>query len=386
MKAKSSSLISIVVSVHQQALLNPLFSRPCLSNKRLFCSALPVSTTLINKNDGGIDQVQVGGNHQPNDSREVLMKWGCTENDVSMIFKRLPSLRSSNPVGLNSKLSILGEVGLDSSDLIKIVNCRPRFLSCCIHQLFEERLGYLVELFGSREILRKAIVRNPSLLVYDLHTKTKPAIDLYEKLGVGKKDLVPMLISYPTLIPRTVFSEEKMSYIRKTGVSKDSKMYKYVVCIIGISRVETIREKVANFEKFGFQDDEVLQFFGRSPLLLTLSVEKVQRNMTFILGTLKLSAKVTLNYPFLLYSNLETVLKPRVLLAERIEDMGLDPQIKGPALLRALRMKDDRFARAFIFCHPEDVAKDLMEYYTNAKCVKRLAESSKKRRFRGFPF
>ncbi|XP_074372772.1 uncharacterized protein LOC141713315 [Apium graveolens] len=283
-------------------------------------------------------------------------------------------------------LNTSGNKGLDSADLIRIVNCRPRFLSSCIHQSFVERLGFLVELFGSREILRKAIVRNPSLLVYDLKTKTKPVIELYEKLGVVKKDLVPMLISYPTLIPRTVFNDEKMSYIRKTGVSKNSKMYKYVVCIIGISRVETIREKVANFEKFGLQDDEVLQFFGRSPLLITLSVEKVQRNMTFVLGTLKLSAKMTLNYPFLLYSNLETVLKPRVLLAEKIKDLGLEPQIKGPALLRALRMKDDRFARAFIFCHPEDVAQDLMECYTNAKRVKRLAESYKKSCLRGFPF
>lgn len=243
-----------------------------------------------------------------------------------------------------------------------------------------------MDLFGSREILRKAIIRNPSLLVYDLHSKTKPVIELYEKMGLGKKDLVPMLISYPTLIPRTVFNEEKMSFIRKTGVSRDSKMYKYIVCIIGISRIETIREKIANFEKFGFQDDEVLQSFGRSPLLLTLSVEKVQRNMIFVLGTLKLSAKVTLDYPFLLYSNLETVLKPRVHVAEKIKHMGLEPEIKGPALFRALRMKDDRFMRAFILCHTKDVAKELMECYTNAKRVKRLAESSKKNYLRGFPF
>ncbi|KAL1820916.1 hypothetical protein ACET3Z_015785 [Daucus carota] len=372
------------VLVHRQAIFNPLFSRTFLSNKRLFCAALPVSDTVIDKNDGERKE-EVGGNYQPSNSREVLMKWGCTKDDVSTIFRRLPSLRNSNPVGLNSKLDILGEVGLDSSDLVRVVYCRPRFLSCC-HLLFKERLGYLVELFGSRELLRKAVVRNPSLLVYDMHSKTKPVIELYEKMGIGKKDLVPMLISYPTLIPRTVFNEEKLSYIRRTGVSKDAKMYKYVVCIIGISRVETIREKIANFEKFGFQEDEVLQLIRRSPLLLTLSVEKVQRNMTFVLGTLKLSAKVTANYPFLLYANLETVLKPRVLMADKIKDMGLEPQIKGPALLRALRMKDDRFARAFILCHPQDVAEELMECYTNAKRVKRLAESSKKSRLRGFPF
>ena len=48
-----------------------------------------------------------------------------------------------------------------------------------------------------------------------------------------------------------------MEYIKKTVVSKGSKMYKYVVALIGISRIETTREKVANLEKFGCSEDEV---------------------------------------------------------------------------------------------------------------------------------
>jgi len=223
-------------------------------------------------------------------------------------------------------------------------------------------------LFESREVLAKAIVRNPSLLTYDFHNKVKPVIALYEEMGVSGRDLIPMLLSRPTMIPRTSFDEEKMEYIRKTGISKGSKMYKYVVTLIGISRHETICRKVANLEKFGFSEEEIFSLFGRSPLMMTLS------------------PSVVLRYPFLLYSNLEAVMKPRVLLAGKIQDMGLNFQIKGPTMLRALRMTEKRFLKAFVELHPKDVADELMEFYRNAKGVKRLAEASKKSVTNGFPF
>ncbi|CAK9155617.1 unnamed protein product [Ilex paraguariensis] len=188
-----------------------------------------------------------------------------------------------------------------------------------------------------------------------------------------------------------------MDYICRTNVPPDSKMYKYVVTVtpppritqvtlIAISHLKIIREKMVNLEKCGFSDDEVLQLFGRSPLVLMLSVDKVQRNMTFDLSMMKLPAKVVLDRPFLLFYNLEAVLKPRVLLEEKLQDMDLVPQIKGPLMLRALRMTDKRFVGAFVGCHQEDFANELMEYYTNAKGVGRLAESSKKHLHKGFPF
>ncbi|KAL6998062.1 hypothetical protein U1Q18_008189 [Sarracenia purpurea var. burkii] len=322
----------------------------------------------------------------PKDSADVLRKWGCSDSDISKIFLRRPSLRDVYPANLQSKLNLLRGLGLSSSDLVQIINCRPRFLSNRISWGFDERLEYLQALFGSKEVLLKAITRNPSLLTYDFHDKIKPVIATYDEMGVSRKDLITMLLARPTVIPRTSLNSEKLDYISKTGVSKDSKMYKYVVTMIAISRIDTIREKLANLEKFGFTEDEVWGLFGRSPLILTLSIDKIQRNMTFILGTMKLPAHVVLGRPFLLFSNLDTVLKPRVLLAGKIQDMGLAKQIKGPVMLTALRMKEKRFVEAFIKCHPNEVADELMEFYSNAKDVKRLAESSKKISHKGFPF
>ncbi|KAJ4843331.1 hypothetical protein Tsubulata_026704, partial [Turnera subulata] len=135
-----------------------------------------------------------------------------------------------------SKLSLLEELGISPTDIVKIITCRLRFLSCRIHNCFEER----------------------------------PAVLSYERMSVSGENLVPMLLSRPTLIPRTTFDYEKLEYIRKIWVTKDSKMYKHIVTAL---------------------------------------------------------------------------LKPRALLAGKIEDMGLSPKIKGPLLLRAMRMREKRFVK-----------------------------------------
>lgn len=320
------------------------------------------------------------------DSSDLFRQWGCTEDDISKIFQRCPSLRKMELKKLHSKLKILTDLGIPSTDLTKILNCRPRFLSCRINRCLEERLQFFQTLFGTKETLLKAIVRNPSLLTYDFHEQIKPIVAFYEQLGLSRSELVSMLLARPTLIPRSSLDDEKMDYIRRTGVEKGSTMYKHVITLFAISRSETIRQKVANLEKHGFSEDEVFRLFGRSPFLLTLSVDKVQRNMTFILGTMKLSANLVLDNPCLLFLNLETAIKPRFLLGVKLDDMGLVPQVNGPALLRAMRMTEKRFIKAFINCHPEDVARELLEYYRSVKRVRRLAESSKKQLCRGFPF
>ncbi|TYI96038.1 hypothetical protein E1A91_D01G041300v1 [Gossypium mustelinum] len=302
----------------------------------------------------------------PRGSIDIFKQWGCFENDLLKIFSRQPSLRNAQATPLLSKLNLLSSLGLTGSDIVKMVNCRPRFFCSRINNCFDEGIEFLVNLLGSREMLHKALVRNPSLLTYDFYNTMKPVIALYEEIDISGNDLIAMLIS------------EKMEYIKKTGVSKGSKMYKYIVSLIGISRIETIREKVTNLEKFGCSEEEIWSLLGSSPLILTLSVDKVQRNMTFVL--------VVLEHPFLLFSNLEAVLKPRISLARKLKKMELDPQIKGPTMLTALRKTENRFLNVFIKCHPQDVANELLVFYKHAKGLKPLAESSKKILRKGFPF
>ncbi|KAL6201857.1 hypothetical protein ACLB2K_025569 [Fragaria x ananassa] len=339
------------------------------------------STICLTQLEGAVED----DTNQPEDSLQVLKRLGCSDIDITKIFTKASALKKADIDQLQSKLKLLSGLGLTPPEMVKIVSDRARFLIPRL-DCFAEQLDYFDELFGSRELLIKAILRNPSILTYDLHKKIKPTVEMYRVLGLGMEDLIQMLLARPTLISRTSFNEEKMEFIRKTRVSSDSAMYKYIVTLIGVSRLETIRQKMANFEKFGLSEDEVLGLFGRSPLVMTLSIDKVQRNMTFILSHMKLSAKAVLDHPSLLYLNLENVLKPRVLLAGKMHEMELKQQITGPMIVSVMRMKEKRFLKAFVNRQPKEVADELMEYYENVKGVKRLAEASKKNMTYGFPF
>ncbi|XP_061354689.1 uncharacterized protein LOC133299267 [Gastrolobium bilobum] len=355
------------------------YSPPVIKTLRVFT---PATCSTIGLAEAKVEVQELG--NESKDASEVLSKWGCNDDDLMRIFSRCPSLRNADATQVQSKLCLLSGLGIRASELVKIIICRPRFFRSRYN--LEERLAYLMSLFESKEKLHKAIVRNPSLLVWDNRFDIEATLVLYEELGVNKSDLIQMLLLRPMIITRTSFDDEKLEYIGRIGLSKDSKMYKYVVTLIGISRVETIREKMANLARFGFSDDEIFGLFGRAPIVLTLSTDKVQRNMTFILGTMKLEAKIVLKYPYLLYANMDTVLKPRVLVAMKIQDMDYTFHIIGPTIVRALRMSEERFLNSFVKCHHEEMANELMEIYKRTKEVKRLAESSKKCITRGFPF
>ncbi|KAJ4977388.1 hypothetical protein NE237_002494 [Protea cynaroides] len=331
--------------------MNVFFRIRCLHPiSGLFSSSISTQATKVHffSNSSSSDKIleqSVPGDSLDTVSAEIFRKYGCNDSEISKMFISQPYLRKANPGILQLKLNVLHDLGFTSSDVAKLIHCRPRLLSCRIDRGIDERIEFLKSFFGSRETLFKAIIRNPTLLKESLFDHLKRCAVIYEGFGITRKELVPLLISRPTIITRTKLDDdEKIEYIRRTGVSKDSKMYKYVVSLIAVSRIETIREKLANLAKFGFSDDELMGFVGRSPMVLTLSVDKVQRNMTFILGTMKLDASTVLHNPSLLYANLETVLKPRVLLAEKIKAMGLVPQIKGPAIMGALRMPELRLS------------------------------------------
>ncbi|OMO65781.1 Mitochodrial transcription termination factor-related protein [Corchorus capsularis] len=278
----------------------------------------------------------------PRNSSELFKKWGCTENDLLNIFSTQPSLRRAKVTPLLSKLEILSSLGITTSDLVKMIDRRPYLLCGRINKCFHERLEFFMTLFGSPEVLHKAVVKHPSLLTYDFHNRIKPVVACYEEMGIRGNDLTAMLFWRPLLIPRISFNEEKMEFIKKTGVSKDSKLYKYLVVLIGMSRVESIQEKVANLEKYlGCSEHEVWSLLGR----------------------------------------LETTLKPRFLLAEKLMEMDLQPQITRSNMIRAMRMKESKFLTVYVKCHPQNVVAEL-EFY---KRVKQLAGASKKA-VKGFPF
>lgn len=101
---------------------------------------------------------------------------------------------------------------------------------------------------------------------------------------------------------------------------------------------------------------------ARSCNVLTLSVDKVQRNTPFITETLHNFIAPVYHYLSLVFCSLDRVLRSRHMLSVKLDEMGLEPRIKRPLLLtRVVRMKESRFLKVFMNCHRDDVAGKLMD-------------------------
>ncbi|KAL0905863.1 hypothetical protein M5K25_024308 [Dendrobium thyrsiflorum] len=82
-------------------------------------------------------------------------------------------------------------------------------------------------------------------------------------------------------------------------------------------------------QRFGLSKDEVLSYLlARYPSVLTLSIDKVQRNMTYVLGIMKLPVWAVMEEPKLLSFNLDRCLKPQFLILRILQEVGLKPNGK----------------------------------------------------------
>ncbi|KAJ8620353.1 hypothetical protein MRB53_028882 [Persea americana] len=104
----------------------------------------------------------------PTDQTNLFRSYGCNDADVSKILFLRPYLSRANTKLLQSKIELLQSLGLAGSDLIETITSHPRFLSCRLSDNLHDRIRFLKSLFGSQELLLKAIIRNATLLSYDV--------------------------------------------------------------------------------------------------------------------------------------------------------------------------------------------------------------------------
>ncbi|KAI9116573.1 hypothetical protein K1719_012740 [Acacia pycnantha] len=245
------------------------------------------SATCLTKCLAQVTEVEEDTTTQSTDPVQVFRKWGCNYDDLDRIFKRNPQLREADITLLQSNLSVLSHLGLEAPDLVRIINCRPRFLlSSRVHRYFDERFPYIDSLFESKKLLKRAVVTNPSLLFYDFNKTIRPALAQYQELGVDKEDFLSLIF---------------------------------------------------------------------------------------------------LEIPHLLLINLDTLMKPRVLLMRKLQDMDGELEFTPSSIIRAVRM-EHRFVQLFIASQPKQIADELMEFYKKAKEFKSLPGLRKKFVRKGFPF
>ncbi|GLJ32377.1 hypothetical protein SUGI_0651530 [Cryptomeria japonica] len=179
--------------------------------------------------------------------------------------------------------------------------------------ILEPKMDFLMNVFQSQDMFVKALLKATQLLGSSLEKTLKPSLAFWEGWGFSRMELLSFLWVHPVVLTCTSLMPAQMELIHKIDAPKERKMYKYILSMVSLSRVQTLEAKIENLKLCGLSAEEIWQLFGASPLVLYLFKENVREKMNFLVNNKELPANYVVKHPRILTASLEKTLRPRFL-------------------------------------------------------------------------
>ncbi|XP_059063494.1 transcription termination factor MTEF1, chloroplastic [Cryptomeria japonica] len=276
------------------------------------------------------------------------------------MMRMKPQLLGYVETTLEPKLKLLEDFGFVDQNLVKLLKENPYILCNSLENSLFPMMEFLKNVFQSQDVLVKALLKAPRLLSFGLEKTLKPSLAFWEGWGFSGTKLVSFLKVTSALLSRTSLTLAHLDLIQKIGAEKESTVFRYIVGIVAMRRMETLEEKIENLKLCGLSEEETWQLLGASPVVLSFSKESVSEKMNFLVNNTELPASYVLKHPSFLRIHVEEVMKPRFLVWQKIKSIN---GYELP-LLMVLSMPETRFVNSIIKGHPE--SKILWTIYENA--------------------
>jgi mTERF domain-containing protein len=322
---------------------------------------------------------------------------GVTRSQAVKASKKISHLRSSCKP--DAVLAFLAGLGVPRSDVASLVAVDPRFLCASVERTLAPRvteltdlglsrseiarlvplalcsfrssslsrnLGFWLSVFGSYDKLLKALRMNSGLLAADLDKVAKPNLALLQQCGLGPSVFSEPFISR-VLIRTPQQIQDALLHIAKFGVSQDSRMFLYALVAFTVQSPEKLTDKIQVLESLGWSKGDLLLAVKKMPGILTVSEERLQRNMHFLTKVAGLDISYIAQRPVLLKYSLERRLFPRYCLLKLLRAKGLlDLQFD----YHAASLSEKKFLGKFV--HPyKDSLPGLADVYASS-CAEKI--------------
>ncbi|TVU11347.1 hypothetical protein EJB05_44929, partial [Eragrostis curvula] len=286
----------------------------------------------------------------------LVSRCGLTPAQALKAAKKIPHLSSrSNPDAVLAFLG--GTLGVPAADIAAAVVTDPRFLSadvertmvprisdlynlglsrdevarlvpfgpCFFHSTFLGRnLEFWLNELGSFDKLLRAVRMNSALLNIDPDKATEPNMALLRQCGLNASDLLASNIYAPrlfTMNPERL--REAVERVEELGVQRGARMFPRALVLISLRSKEAYARRVRFLQKFGFSHDEVREILRKAPFVLSLSDQKIQGNVVFLMKDVGLDVPYIARRPVLLLYSVERRLLPRHWLLKSLKEKGL---------------------------------------------------------------
>ncbi|GLJ38229.1 hypothetical protein SUGI_0778260 [Cryptomeria japonica] len=292
---------------------------------------------------------------------DMLNRHGCTEDQIAKIIRLRPTLTTvSAERVLEPKIKVLIDLGMETENIAKIV-VRHTAILTSKQEILRSNSDFLRTVFQTKDFLITAIMRSPSILCLKA---LKPSVAFWEGFGFRGIELIKFLLFNPRVLTYSSLTPEQLDLIRKIGIQKEKKMYKYVVSMVANNRIEVLQVKIDNLQLCGLSPEEAWEIVRAEPSVLTKSEENVKKKMNFMFNHMQLSVNYVTKHPRMFTMSLDKVMRPRFLVLQSMTAMNGAGQVNPRGLLTILMMTQAKFVARIIQAHPEYAA--LWTVYKNA--------------------
>jgi len=297
----------------------------------------------------------------------LIDKCGLIPEEIAKAFRHCNKLlRAKSSQNMEKVLELLKGCGLTSAAQIRrVVLYNPSFFFRSAERNIQSKLSLLRTVVKEEHLCK--LVYADSRIFCSREQRLRSSISLLQKLEVEGEALSEILAWHPPLLTA---SEEKVTesfkQVEDLGFKKGSKMFRIALCAyFGLGK-EKLDRKLQCLSSLGFSKQQVLYLASRRPLILTLSEEKLKRNVDFLVKTVGLPLADIAKYPDLFANSLETRMIPRYRVLEAIKSMQVQASKRGMCFPKIIGLTESRFLEVYVNSNAE-FSSVLQDIYCRGK-------------------
>ncbi|KAL6578323.1 hypothetical protein OROMI_010651 [Orobanche minor] len=287
----------------------------------------------------------------PQNSDTILsffVESGFSAAQLEKIVKSWPKLLAVNiDKIIKPKFKIFQDFGLSTNEIIDIISKEPSILHSSADKKVIPSLSVLKGLLGSTAEVAKILKVSGWFIRSDLDKNLVPNVGLLTSCGVDMDNIVRLMYYIPRMMLQK--PEKFRKIVEKAdqmGADRNSKMFIHAVRVVGSMSDERLELKLKAFRDVGFSEHDILRAFRTSPLVFSVSVEKMKKVKEIVLGTGKYDISCILNCPTSFNRSIEKKFKPRIAVLKTLEGNNLIR--KWPPFSSTFQFTDKKFFDKFV--------------------------------------
>ncbi|GAB2289482.1 hypothetical protein Dimus_023792 [Dionaea muscipula] len=294
---------------------------------------------------------------------DFLKDIGLDDSQVEKIINLRPKLlRSDVEKTLIPKIRVLEDFGIRGSELISVIAANPSLLSHGSTKNLLANLHFLKSILGSVEDALNALKKGKWLSTANLTERLQPNCELLKSYGLSDERVQKLLLRYLNILcchPKWV-QESLVGVEQVLGIPRESGMFLHGFKVMISLSKKNLKLKFELFKRYGWSESDVLVMVKRLPYCLNISEAKLKTRVDFFVNKLGYEIGYLAAHPPLLLYSMEDRILPRHGVLQVLQERNLLRKI--PSIYTYTKLSESRFLDAYVLPF-KDKLPELYEAY-----------------------